>query len=210
MPGSCCKLNMNIDYLQTGLALCVGLSLSAACGFRVFVPLLVMALGGRFAGLEIDEDLGWVCSDAAIVCLSAATLAEVLAYYIPVVDNFLDAIAGPAALVAGALVTAGMLGDLPPWLQWGTGIIAGAGVAGTVQLGTTGLRAASTTTSAGLGNPVVSTAENIFSVIGSVLAVFAPLLAIIGAGLLLVLIIASFKKIRRSIAQRRGAAEQAA
>ena len=194
---------MNIDYLQVGLALCVGVSLSAACGFRIFVPLLAMALGVRLGGLEIDENLAWVGSDAAIACLGAATLVEMLAYYIPVVDNFLDSIAGPAALVAGALVTGGMLGSLPDWLQWSTGIVAGAGVAGTVQLGTTAVRAASTTTSAGLGNPVVSTAENIMSSIGSFLAIVAPFLAVAGAIVLLFLCVISLRKIIRLIARKR-------
>ncbi len=199
---------MNIDYLQVGLALCVGVSLSAACGFRIFVPLLAMALGVRMGGLDIDENLAWVGSDAAIACLGAATIVEVLAYYIPVVDNFLDSIAGPAALVAGALVTGGMLGGLPDWLQWSTGIVAGAGVAGTVQLGTTAVRAASTTTSAGVGNPVVSTAENIMSTIGSFLAVVAPFLAVAGAIILLFLCIISLRKIMRLIARKRAKAAE--
>ncbi len=194
---------MNIDYLQTGLALCVGISLAAACGFRVFVPLLVMALGVRFCGLSIDENLAWLGSDAALACLGAATLAEILAYYIPVVDNLLDTIAGPAALVAGAVVTGGMLGELPDWLQWGTGIVAGSGIAGTVQLGTTALRAAGTTTTAGIGNPIISTMENILATIGSILAVVLPLLAAAGAILLLFIGFFSLRKIRKFLADRK-------
>ncbi len=197
---------MEIDFFQTGLALCVGVSLAAACGFRVFIPLLVMALGVRLGGLSIDENLVWVGSDVAIACLGAATLAELLAYYIPLVDNFLDSLAGPAALVAGAIVTGGMLGDLPDWLQWGTGIVAGAGVAGTVQLGTTAVRAASTTSSAGIANPVVSTAENLFSTIGAVLAVAAPLLAAAGSILIIFLVIISLRKIMQLIRKRKEAA----
>lgn len=197
---------MNIDYWQTGLALCVGVSLAAACGFRVFVPMLVMALGVRLGGLEIDENLAWLGSDTAITCLGAATLAEVLAYYIPVVDNLLDAIAGPAALVAGAVVTGGMLGDLPDWLQWGTGIVAGAGAAGTVQLGTTALRAAGTATTAGVGNPVISTMENIFATIGSVLAVLLPILAVVGSVLIIFIVLFSLRKIRELLARRRAVA----
>lgn len=194
---------MNIDYLQTGIALCVGISLSASCGFRVFIPLLVMALGVRFCGLSIDENLAWVGSDTAIICLGAATIAEILAYYIPVVDNLLDTIVGPAALVAGAVVTAGMLGDLPDWLQWSVGIIAGAGTAGTVQLGTSAVRAASTTTSAGIGNPIVSTAENGLSIVGAVMAVLAPLLAIVGAALLVLLTILFLRKLRAFLAAKK-------
>lgn len=194
---------MNIDYLQTGLALCVGISLSASCGFRVFIPLLIMALGVRYGGLSIDKNLAWVGSDTALICLGAATIAEILAYYIPVVDNLLDTIVGPAALVAGAVVTAGMLGDLPDWLQWGVGIIAGAGTAGTVQLGTSAIRAASTTTSAGIGNPIVSTVENGLSIAGAVMAVLAPLLAIVGAALLVLLTILFLRKLRAFLAAKK-------
>lgn len=196
---------MNIDPLQTGLALCVGISLAAACGFRIFVPLLVMALGVRLCDLNIDPALNWVGSDIAITCLSVATVAEILAYYIPFVDNALDTIAGPAALVAGAFITGGMLGDLPEWLQWSTGIVAGAGVAGTVQLGTTAVRAASTGSSAGLANPIISTIENILSAIGSLLAVFLPLLAAAGTVLLIFLTFFSLRKIRALIRKRKEA-----
>ncbi len=194
---------MNTDYLQTGIALCVGISLAASCGFRVFIPLLVMALGVRFFGLSIDKNLAWLGSDVAIICLGAATIAEILAYYIPVVDNFLDTIVGPAALVAGALVTAGMLGELPDWLQWGIGIVAGAGTAGTVQLGTSAVRAASTTTSAGIGNPIVSTAENGLSIVGSVMAVLTPLLAIVGAALFVFLTVLFLRKLRAFLAAKK-------
>lgn len=201
---------MNIDYIQIGIALCVGLSLSASCGFRVFIPLLVMALSVRFCGLSIDENLAWVGSDAALICLGAATIVEILAYYIPVVDNFLDTIVGPAALVAGALVTGGMLGDLPDWLQWGVGIVAGAGTAGTVQLGTSAVRAASTATSAGMGNPIVSTAENGLSIVGAIMAVLAPLLAIVGAALFIFLTIIFLRKVRAFLAAKKAQKAQKA
>lgn len=200
---------MDINYLQLGLALCVGISLAASCGFRIFVPLLVMALGVRMCGLNIDSNLAWVGSDAAIICLAIATLVEILAYYIPLVDNALDSITGPAALVAGALVTGGMLGELPDWLQWGTGIVAGSGVAGTVQLGTTAVRAASTTTSAGVGNPVVSTVENGLSIIGSILAIFLPLFAAAGAILLIFLTFLFLRKLRAIIQRRKAAVSPA-
>lgn len=196
---------MEIDVLQTLLALSVGVSLAAACGFRVFIPLLTLALGARYLGLQIDDSLAWVSSDAAIICLGVATIVEILAYYIPVIDNLLDTITGPAALVAGTLVTAGVLGDLPDWMQWGTGIIAGAGAAGAVQLSTSAVRVTGTTTTAGISNPIISTIENILATIGSVLAVFMPLLAVVGAVLMIFLTICFMRRIRAYIARRKTA-----
>ena len=186
-----------MDYPQLILALCLGISLSALCGFRVFVPLLAVSLGVRFAGLSVNESFSWVGSDVALVCLSVATVVEMLAYYIPWVDNALDAVSGPLALVAGAVVAAGMLPEMPAFAQWGVGIIAGAGSAGAVQLSTTAARGASTATTGGLGNFVVATVENGASIFGSIAAIIvSPVIVLLGVGLLVWLVWRLLRKLR--------------
>lgn len=186
-----------MDVLQICVALCMGVALAASCGFRVFVPLLVVALAVRFCGVHVNESLAWIGSDVAVWCLGAATLMEVLAYYIPWLDNILDTITGPLALVAGTIIMSGMLPDLPTYMQWGIGIVGGAGAAGAVQAGTTALRGASTATTGGMGNCVVSTGENIMATIGAVLAVLAPILAVIGLIILIAIVAHIFRKMRR-------------
>jgi Domain of unknown function (DUF4126) len=57
--------------------------------------------------------------------LSAATIAEILAYYIPVVDNLLDSLATPAAFIAGTVVSAAVMTDVPPMVKWAAAVIAG-------------------------------------------------------------------------------------
>ena len=186
-----------MDYPQLILALCLGISLSALCGFRVFVPLLAVSLGVRFAGLSVNESFSWVGSDVALVCLSVATVVEMLAYYIPWVDNALDAVSGPLALVAGTVVAAGLLPEMPTFAQWGLGIIAGAGSAGAVQLSTTAVRGASTAATGGLGNFVVATVENGASILGSVVAIIvSPIIVLIGVGLLMWLVVRLLRKLR--------------
>ncbi len=175
----------------------MGIALAASCGFRVFVPLLVAALAVRFGGVHVNESLAWIGSDAAIWCLGVATLIEVLAYYIPWLDNILDTITGPLALVAGTIIMSGMLPDLPTYMQWGIGIVGGAGAAGAVQAGTTTMRAASSATTGGVGNCVVSTGENIMATIGAVLAVVAPILAVIGLIVLIAIVAYIVRKMRR-------------
>lgn len=195
-----------MDYINLILALCMGVSLSALCGFRVFVPLLAVALGVRFAGLGVNESLAWVGSDAALVCLAVATVVEMLAYYIPWVDNALDAVSGPLALVAGAVVATGLLPEMPAYAQWGLGIIAGAGSAGAVQLSTTAARGASTATTGGLGNFVVASAENGASILGSLVAiVVSPIIVLIGVGLLVWLV----WRLLRKLSPKRPAAKTA-
>lgn len=193
-------MNSSPDFIELAIALCAGFSLSAACGFRIFVPLLAMALSARFAGLSIDSSFAWVTGDAAILTLSVATIAEILAYYIPLFDNLLDSIAVPGAILAGGIVSFGLLGDMPEWLQWSVSIIGGSGAAGSVQMGTTTARTLSSAGTAGAANPIISTLENILSIIGTIMAVFLPILAAIGA---LVFIIVSLFFMRRIITKLR-------
>ena len=169
-----------MDYMQLILALCMGISLSAACGFRVFVPLLAVSLAVHFGGLGVNEHFAWVGTHTALICLSVATVVEILAYYIPLVDHALDAVNTPLALIAGAIITCGMLPDMPEFAQWGIGIVGGAGAAGAIQAGTSALRGVSTATTATIGNPILATLENILSVLGSILAIVVPVAALIG------------------------------
>jgi hypothetical protein len=114
-----------------------------------------------------------------------AALVEILAYYIPGVDNLLDTLATPAAFVAGTVVSAAVITDLPPMVKWAAAIIAGGGIAGVTQSVTTLVRAKSTLMTGTLGNPVVATAELGGSLIVSLLALVAPLLTAVGIIVLL-------------------------
>ena len=93
------------------------------------------------------------------------------------VDNLLDSVATPAAVIAGAIVTASVVGDISPMLRWALAIIAGGGVAGTVQTSTVLLRGASSVSTGGVGNPVINTAEVASSFSLSMVTLFIPLVA---------------------------------
>ena len=164
------------------MAALIGLALSATCGFRVFVPLLAVCIATRAEKTEgetyvqLAENFSWLQSDPAFVVFLVAAIFEIAGYYLPIIDNFLDTLATPAAVVAGTLITAAFLVDMAPWLQWVLGVVAGGGAAGAVQATTVVARAASTVTTGGLGNPVVATVETGYSFLGSLLAVvIAPL-----------------------------------
>jgi hypothetical protein len=163
------------DVLTIVLAVFTGLGLAAACGLRVFVPLLVLGIAVRSGGYEVQEGFAWVGSTPALVCLSVATVLEVGAFYVPFVDNLLDAVATPAAALAGALATTSVLVGLDPWLSWTLGIVAGAGVATLVHVPAAAARGASTVTTAGTANPGVATGELVGSTLVSGLAVLAPI-----------------------------------
>ncbi len=155
----------------------VGVGLSAACGFRVFVPLLVMSLASLSGHLTLAPGFDWIGTYPALLAFGVATVLEIAGYFFPWVDHLLDLIAGPAAVVAGIIATASTVTGMSPLMRWSLAIIAGGGVAGTVQAVTSLARVASTATTAGLGNPLVATGEAVGSITLSLLAITIPLLA---------------------------------
>jgi hypothetical protein len=124
----------------------------------------------------LSDNFAWLATAPALILIGVAAIVEVLAYYIPGVDNLLDVIATPAAFVAGTLVAAAVITDLPPMVKWAAAIIAGGGIAGVTQSVTTLVRAKSTVMTGTLGNPVVATTELGGSLLVSLLALAAPLL----------------------------------
>jgi hypothetical protein len=164
--------------LQPLLGVIAGVALAAACGFRVFVPLLVASIAVHSGAMQVSEGFAWVGSTPALCCLAAATAFEIGGYYLPGVDHFLDVIATPAAVVAGTLVTASFVTDMEPWMRWSTALIAGGGAAAAVQGATVVARGISGITTLGLGNPIVATAELVGSTAVSILAVVAPIFAL--------------------------------
>ena len=176
------------------ISIALGVVLAAATGFRVFLPMLVMS-GAAYTGhLSLDNSFAWLATPFALTMLGVAALVEVLAYYVPGVDNLLDALATPAAFVAGTIVAAAVMTDLSPMAKWTAAVIAGGGTASLTQGVTTILRAKSTVLTGGLGNPVIATGELGGSVLLSLLALAAPLAAVAVVILLLWL---AFRLIRR-------------
>ncbi len=165
--------------METALSILIGIGLSAACGFRVFVPLLAMSLASMSGHLGLAPGFTWIGSYPALIAFSVATCLEVAGYYIPWVDHLLDTLATPAAIVAGTIVTASVVTDMSPFLRWTLAVIAGGGAAGLVQGTTVVARGASTATTGGLGNPLVATVESAAAITTSVLVLVAPMVALI-------------------------------
>ena len=176
------------------LSIVLGIALAAATGFRVFLPMLIVS-GAAYTGhLQLDNSFAWLGTSSALTMLGVAALAEVLAYYVPVVDNLLDALATPAAFVAGTLVSAAVMTDVPPMVKWTAAVIAGGGVAGLTQ-GLTGiLRAHSTVLTGGLGNSIIATAELGGAILISFLALVAPAVAI---ALVMLFLLVAIRLVRR-------------
>lgn len=182
------------------LSICLGIGLSAACGFRVFIPLLAASAAAMSGHLRLAPGFEWLGTNPAFWVFATAAAVEVLAYAIPWVDHILDSIAGPAAVVAGSLVMASSITDMSPWLKWTLAIIAGGGSAALVQGSTMLVRGLSTTLTGGAGNLVVAILEGVFALGLSAMAVLAPLGAV--GAVLLVLVYIGVR--RRSARSRQG------
>ncbi len=166
--------------METILGLCIGIGLSAACGFRVFVPLLVMSLAAIMGWFEPMKGFEWLAMPSVCMALAFATLCEIGAYYIPWVDNLLDTIATPAAMVAGTLTTMAVSsGEMSQFASWAAAIIVGGGTATAVQMSTVAARGVSTATTGGIANPVLSTGEWIGAFVLSILAFLVPVLVVV-------------------------------
>jgi hypothetical protein len=196
----------------TIISACLGVGLAASCGFRVFVPMLVASIATKAGLLTLDDGFAWVGTYGAIIAFSLATVLEIGAFYVPWIDNALDSIATPAAIVAGSVVAAACVSDMHPMLQWSTAIIAGGGGAGVVKAGFAGIRLGSTAVTGGVANPVVSTVEWIGALLLSILSVVVPVLAAV-ISLLLVAFLLRFawrafgNRWRRSQAQAKASSE---
>ena len=170
--------------MEEVMSVLIGIALSATCGFRVFVPLLAVNIGTRAQNvdgeplIELAAGFDWLSSDIAMMVFLVATLFEIGGYYIPWIDNLLDTVASPAAIVAGSVITASFITGMDPWLQWLLGLIAGGSAAGAVQATTVVTRASSTVTTGGLGNPIVASVETSGAFLGSALAILAAPFAI--------------------------------
>ena len=163
--------------METITSILLGIGLSAATGFRIFVPFLVASIASLTGYLPLSPSFDWIGTYPALIVFSVATIFEIAAYYIPWFDNLLDSIATPAAFIAGTILMVAVLSGLPPLVKWALAIIAGSGAAGIVQTGTSLTRLASTSTTGGLANPVVSTVEAGSSFSLSLLAIFLPAIA---------------------------------
>ncbi|MAZ23807.1 MAG: hypothetical protein CMB22_03245 [Euryarchaeota archaeon] len=181
-----------MDEAGIVIAAFMGISLAAASGFRVFLPPFIMSLAVRVDFIEIDlvgSQFEFFTSTPAIIILGIATVAEFAAYYAPWIDNLLDTIATPAAVLAGIGVTAISLEGSEPIVQWAIAVIAGGGMSATIQTATVATRGISSTFTLGFANPVVATSENIASVALTIIAILFPILAIVFALLLALLLL---------------------
>lgn len=156
----------------------IGIGLSAACGFRVILPFLGLSIAVMNGLIQPAPEFQWIGTWPALIALATAATLEIGAYYIPWMDNLLDAAMTPLSVAAGTIATAAVVSDVSPFMKWSLALIAGGGIAGTVQAGTALLRGVSTVATGGMANALLSTAELAGSALTTALSLLVPVLAL--------------------------------
>lgn len=190
-------MELNVETIS---AVALGIGLSASAGFRVFIPLLVAGIASHFGILPLGESFAWMGSIPALITFGVAAVAEVLAYYIPFVDNLLDSIATPLSVGAGTLLMTSVFPADSEWMKWIMGFVVGGGAAATIQSGSAITRLMSTKFTAGAGNPVVSTTEGVAATGFSIMSLITPILVAI---LLVVFIVVILRLVYRKLLKKK-------
>ena len=161
--------------------------LSAACGFRIFIPPLTYGLLYKADLVQLGEGWDWVGNDWVIAVLALAALIEIIGNLVPWIDNLLDVLATPTAIFAGTTLSAVSLSEIDPGLKWILSVMSGVLITGGFQLTTVTLRGFSSIFTGGLINPIISFIEDIISLGISIAIILSPLI-----GILIVILIALF------------------
>lgn len=192
-----------LTLIQYLLSAFIGIGLAAASGFRIFMPLFAVSLASYLGWIPMGDEWQWLGSLPTLLASGIAMIIEVLAYYIPFVDNLLDSINVPLAMIAGTVLFASQFTEMGAFAQWALALIAGGGTAAVIKTGFAGARATSTATTAGVANAGVSSVENMGGVSLSFLALALPIVAFIITLLLLFFIIKYGRKLIRKLKSRR-------
>ncbi len=180
------------------ISIFLGIGLAAAVGFRVFLPLLILSLASYCDVISPNENWLWIGNLSVVMTLGVATLVEIFGYYIPWLDNLLDTIALPLATLAGTAVMVATVTDLSPVFTWSLAIIAGGGTAAVIKGNASVARLTSTTTTAGVGNPIIATVETAIAAVMAFASIFIPILAFIFVALLFIILFRFYKKLNKN------------
>ncbi len=189
------------------LELLTGTGLAVAAGLNAYVPMLVLGLAGRFLDfVELPSAWAWLENEWVLLILGVLLVIELVADKIPAVDSINDVIqsivrpaAGGIVFGTGASTTTAAVTDpaaffeSSAWVPVVTGIVIALVVHGAKMF----VRPAANALTAGAAAPVLSTGEDIGSLLFSLFAILIPILVIVALIALAVLVVSVFRRLRR-------------
>lgn len=157
--------------------LALGFSLAATTGLRAFLPLFVTSVAARMGYLTLGSSFSWMATDPALIVFGAAVVFEIAGDKIPALDHALDAAGVFVKPTAATILAGSMFTQMDPVMACVAGLVTGGVVAGGVHVVKAKARLASSVTTFGAGNPVLSVAEDVVAVSGVALAILLPIVA---------------------------------
>lgn len=184
-----------------------GTGLAVAAGLNAYIPLLILGLGGRFLDfVELPATWAWLENEWVLVILGVLLVIEIVADKIPVVDSVNDWIqtivrpaAGGIAFGTGSASGTAVVTDPASFFTsnaW-VPVVIGILLALAIHIGKAVSRPVMNVATAGVAAPVVSTLEDVSSVILSFLALLLPVLVLFAVGGVVVGFVALYRRYRR-------------
>ena len=185
------------DLLSIG-GIFTAFGLSSATGLNAYLPLLATGLLAKVGYLDLGDNFQTLGSWPAILVVAAMFIVDLVGDKIPAVDHIFHTVGMVVHPIAGAIAFAsqtGVIDNVNPTLA----LVIGAATGGSLHLARSAVRPLSTVSTAGIGNPILSTAEDVTSAVLTALAVLIPILAIIGIAVVVWLLWKLWRKAGRAL-----------
>ena len=153
-----------------------GMGLAMPAGLNAYIPLLAIGIADRYFGLiNLAAPYDLIATPAGLAIIAALLVVEVVADKVPLVDHLNDLIQSAVRPTSGAVV---MMASTEPvdYVNPIVSLLLGLTLAGVVHLVKMAIRPAITATTGGVGNPIVSAAEDGAAIASSIIALIAPVL----------------------------------
>ena len=179
-----------VDWTTVVPSLAMGIGLAACAGIRAWLPLLLAGGLARWGVLELGPSFQFISSDRALILFGIATVVEILGDKIPAVDHTLDSISTVLRPVAGSVLAASVLWQVSdPLTALTLGVAVGAPTSLVPHAAKSVLRAASTTLTGGLANPLISVLEDVLAFGLFLLTVLVPVLVAVSLVVIAALVV---------------------
>ena len=168
-----------MEFYSFIISIFLAIGLSAACGFRIFIPPLSYGLLYRADLVQLEEGWNWIGNEWVLAVLALASIVEICANLIPWLDNLLDVLATPTSIAAGTVLSSSCLVSFDPGLQWMLSVMSGVLITGGFQFATVGIRGLSSVFTGGCFNPIFSIIEDLISIGITLSIILFPIIGII-------------------------------
>ncbi|HRI86104.1 MAG TPA: DUF4126 domain-containing protein [Ignavibacteria bacterium] len=188
--------------MEIVLSIFLGIGISAASGFRIFIPFLILSIAAYSGYIEVNEEFSWLAGFPAMVSFLAASVIETAGYFNPWMDNMLDTISTPAAIFSGTVLFLSVINENNYYLKLILALIFGGGVAVNIQFLTVKARSVSSVFKSGMGNKIIAGFELLLSVLISIAAISYPIQTSLFVSILIVILYKILKNAKSRLREK--------